>query len=52
MLRRFSEPDSGVKCPACESEEVRRMVSSFAASFGTTSAGGGCDSGGGGRRFG
>ena len=46
LLRRYSEADTDLKCPACESEDVTRQVSSFAA--------GGCGSGsgGGGRRYG
>lgn len=32
MFRRFSDADSGVRCPDCESEQVRRVLSSFAAS--------------------
>jgi putative FmdB family regulatory protein len=29
-LRRMSEADEGVDCPHCESEEVERLLSSFA----------------------
>ncbi len=50
MLRRWSESDSDVKCPACESEQVERQISTFAAAV----ASGGCGTGpgGSGRRFG
>ena len=51
MLRRFSDADRDLKCPVCESEDIRRQVSSFAASAGSGSAGG-CAPGGGGRRYG
>jgi putative FmdB family regulatory protein len=50
MLRRYSDADCDLKCPVCESEDIRRQVSSFAASSG--SGAGGCGSGGGGRRYG
>ena len=36
MLRRMSDADKDLVCPKCESEEVERMVSTFA------STGGGC----------
>ena len=49
MIRRYSDADRDVKCPACESEEVERLLSAFAMSSGSP-AGGGCGSGG--RRFG
>jgi putative FmdB family regulatory protein len=54
LLRRYSEADTDLKCPACESEDVRRRVSCFAASSGSGASGGtgGCGSGGGGRRYG
>ncbi|HTQ56433.1 MAG TPA: zinc ribbon domain-containing protein [Bryobacteraceae bacterium] len=29
-LRRMSEADEGVECPRCESDEVERLLSSFA----------------------
>lgn len=41
LLRRFSDADRDLICPECRSEEVKRLVSSFATS--------GC--GGGGGRF-
>jgi putative FmdB family regulatory protein len=31
MLRRMSEADHGVACPACASRKVKRQLSSFAA---------------------
>ena len=30
QLRRMSEADRGVECPECRSEEVQRMLSTFA----------------------
>ncbi|MDP2998466.1 MAG: zinc ribbon domain-containing protein [Bryobacterales bacterium] len=51
MLRRFSDADRDLKCPVCESEDIRRQVSSFAASSGSGNAGG-CAPAGGGRRYG
>ena len=30
QLRRMSEADRGVVCPECRSEEVRRLLSTFA----------------------
>jgi putative FmdB family regulatory protein len=38
MFRRFSDADSGILCPECASDQVRRILSSFAA--------GGCGGGG------
>ena len=52
MLRRYSDADRDLKCPVCESEDIRRQVSSFAASFGSGSAGGCCPPVGGSRRYG
>jgi putative FmdB family regulatory protein len=43
-LRRMHEADHDVQCPKCHSENVERMLSSFATS-------GGCGSGSGGGRF-
>jgi len=40
-LRRMSAADEGVECPYCESEEVERLLSSFAT--------GGCAAGAGSR---
>ncbi len=54
MLRSFSNADRDLKCPVCDSEDIQRLLSSFATAGGSTSGapGGGCGSGGGGRRFG
>lgn len=41
QLRRMSEADRGVACPECRSEEVQRVLSTFAT--------GGCGASGGGR---
>jgi len=30
LLRRMKEADSGVKCPACDSDEIERRLSTFA----------------------
>ena len=38
MLRRMQDADTGTLCPECESEEVERLLSAFAA--------GGCGSSG------
>lgn len=43
QIRRMSEADKDLQCPSCESEKVKRQVSTFAA--------GGCGAGGGGGRF-
>ena len=51
MLRRYSDADRDLKCPVCESEDIRRQVSSFAASFGSRASAGGCGTGGGSRGF-
>jgi putative FmdB family regulatory protein len=51
LLRRYSEADREVKCPACDSEEVRRQVSTFAASPGASGRAGACGSGGASRGF-
>jgi putative FmdB family regulatory protein len=51
-LRRFSDSDSDLKCPACDSEEVERQLSCFATSAGSGGASAGCGPAGGGRRFG
>jgi putative FmdB family regulatory protein len=40
-LRRMQDADQGVECPECESEEVERLLSSFAT--------GGCGAGAGSR---
>ena len=40
-LRRMSEADSGLKCPKCQSELVRRMYSAFATSGCGAPSGGG-----------
>jgi putative FmdB family regulatory protein len=32
LLRRFSDSDTGLICPECRSEEVKRLLSSFAMS--------------------
>jgi hypothetical protein len=42
MLRRMQDADRDLKCPECESEEVERLLSTFA-------AGGGCKPTGSGR---
>jgi putative FmdB family regulatory protein len=39
-LRRMQDADRGLICPKCESEEVERLLSTFASSGGET--GGGC----------
>ena len=31
MLRRMQDADAGILCPDCESEEVERLLSAFAA---------------------
>jgi putative FmdB family regulatory protein len=49
MLRRYSDADSDLKCPTCESEDIQRQVSCFAASSGSGASTGGCASGGGSR---
>ncbi|MBI4904429.1 MAG: zinc ribbon domain-containing protein [Acidobacteria bacterium] len=41
MLRRMSDADTNLICPQCESSQVQRQFSMFAA--------GGCGTGGGGR---
>ena len=41
QLRRMSDADRDLTCPSCESAQVERQLSTFAA--------GGCGSGGGGR---
>ena len=38
MLRRMTDADTGVACPACESKKVKRQWSSFAAVGGGSSA--------------
>jgi putative FmdB family regulatory protein len=38
MLRRMQDADGGLECPECLSEEVERLLSTFAA--GSCSAGG------------
>ncbi len=43
QLRRMSEADKDLQCPACCSRKVERQVSSFSA--------GGCSAGGGNGRF-
>jgi putative FmdB family regulatory protein len=50
QLRRMSEADSGLECPECRSESVKRELSSFAAHSGGSArsampAGGGCGMG-------
>jgi putative FmdB family regulatory protein len=35
MLRRFSDADTDLKCPSCDSEEVERQISCFATSAGS-----------------
>ena len=42
MLRRMSDSDTGVDCPACKSKRVTRQFSSFAAVGGGASAEAGC----------
>ena len=44
LLRRMSDADTGVECPACQSKRVKRQFSSFAAVGGGASAAdaGGC----------
>jgi len=34
QIRRMSEADSGVECPGCRSERVKRQLSSFATTSG------------------
>lgn len=38
QIRRMSEADSGLACPQCNSEAIRRQLSSFATSSGSGSA--------------
>jgi putative FmdB family regulatory protein len=52
QLRRLSEADKDVACPACESSSAERLISGFATSgSASASGGGGCGSGGGRGRF-
>ncbi|HPT27651.1 MAG TPA: zinc ribbon domain-containing protein [Bryobacteraceae bacterium] len=48
QLRRMSEADEGLRCPYCESDDVKRQVSACAV---RSSGGAGCGSGSGGRGF-
>ena len=41
MLRRMQDADHDLKCPECQSEEVERLLSTFAAGGCTSSGSGG-----------
>lgn len=47
QIRRMSEADHDLECPACQSGEVKRQLSSFAAHSGSSNAGPAPMSGGG-----
>lgn len=32
LLRKFSDDDSDIKCPKCDKQETKRVISSFATS--------------------
>ncbi|MCU0248499.1 MAG: zinc ribbon domain-containing protein [Bryobacter sp.] len=49
QLRRMSEADTGVVCPACQSQDVARLLSTCAFSGGSASGGGAPSGGCGGR---
>jgi putative FmdB family regulatory protein len=37
QIRRMSEADTGLECPKCRSERIRRQLSSFATTSGSSS---------------
>ncbi|WP_243137545.1 FmdB family zinc ribbon protein [Heliorestis convoluta] len=46
LLRPYSSRDEQVICPHCQSDQVRRLVSSFASNTNSSSSGSSCGSGG------